>query len=89
MSLIFLPTLNCSSTSRGSAVPCCAKTHCVNPLQSKPFGSLPPLRYGVPRKLRAVSSRVGVGTGTWGGAGAGSVVLAGGGVADPAGMGKG
>ena len=57
-SLIFFPALNCSSTSRGSATPCCANTHCVKPLQSKPFGSLPPLTYGVPRKLNAVSISV-------------------------------
>jgi len=27
----------------------------MNPLQSKPLGSLPPLRYGVPRNESAVS----------------------------------
>src|SRR4249919_3846813 len=29
-------------------------TYCVNPLQSKPFGSAPPFRYGLPRSESAV-----------------------------------
>ena len=32
------PTRYCSRTSRGSAIPCCAKTYCAKPLQSKPGG---------------------------------------------------
>ena len=52
---MFCPILNCSSTCRGSATPYCANTHWVKPLQSKPAGSLPPLRYGVPRKPSAVA----------------------------------
>src|SRR5438067_4847321 len=35
-------------------MPYCAKTYCVKPLQSKPAGSAPPLRYGVPRSASAV-----------------------------------
>ena len=38
------PTRYCSRTSRGSDRPYCEKTYCVNPLQSKPLGSAPPLR---------------------------------------------
>src|SRR5438876_10651392 len=88
--LIFLPTLNCSSTSRGSATPWCANTHCVKPLQSKPLGSLPPLRYGVPRKLSAVSISVAAGGGVAGaGTGAGEGAVADGRGEEPAGIGNG
>src|SRR5204863_10095953 len=52
----FRPAPYCSLTSRGSSKPCCANTHCTKPLQSKPDGSLPPLRYGTPRSIIAVST---------------------------------
>ena len=42
--LIFLPSPNCSSTERGSAMPLRAKTYWVKPLQSNPPGSTPPFR---------------------------------------------
>src|SRR4051794_10492395 len=48
------PTRYCSRTSRGSDRPCRENTYCVNPLQSKPDGSAPPLMYGVPRSDNAV-----------------------------------
>ena len=35
-------------------MPYCANTYCVKPLQSKPLGSAPPLRYGAPRSASAV-----------------------------------
>jgi hypothetical protein len=44
----------CSPTVLGTVIPCWAKTYQTNPLQSKPEGSLPPFRYGVPRRLKAV-----------------------------------
>ena len=42
--LIFLPSPNCSSTERGSAMPLRANTYWVKPLQSNPPGSEPPFR---------------------------------------------
>ncbi len=51
---IDFPTRYCSRTSRGSATPYWLKTYCVKPLQSNPFGSVPPLRYGMPRRASAV-----------------------------------
>src|SRR5215467_6879637 len=76
-------------------MPYCANTHCVKPLQSKPVGSLPPLRYGVPRKLSAVAMSASEGSiarGTPGAAGVASGVDgngAGAGVEAPAGVGNG
>src|SRR5688500_9246495 len=46
---IVSPTAYCCSTTRGTAMPYCAKTYCTRPLQSKPPGSAPPNRYGTPR----------------------------------------
>ncbi|HUK36012.1 MAG TPA: hypothetical protein VLV86_18975 [Vicinamibacterales bacterium] len=68
----------------------------MNPLQSNPRGSLPPLRYGVPRKLSAVeisdwsagSVARGVGGVVSGSSGAAGIG-AGGGVEEPAGCGNG
>src|SRR5206468_9158272 len=48
------PTRYWSCTARGNDTPYCAKTYRVKPLQSKPPGSAPPLRYGVPRSDSAV-----------------------------------
>src|SRR5881396_2404351 len=48
------PIPNCSRTSRGSVMPCCANTYHVKPLQSKPFGSAPPFLYGAPLSASAV-----------------------------------
>src|SRR6478735_8402469 len=52
-----VPTRNCSRVSRGSAVPTCANTYWVNPEQSNPRTSDPPLRYGTPRSSNAARTR--------------------------------
>src|SRR5262245_17608080 len=49
-----VPTRNCRRTSRGTDTPCCAKTYCTKPLQSKPVGVSPPSRYGAPLSASAV-----------------------------------
>ena len=48
----------CSRVSRGRRRPTRANTHCVKPLQSKPLGSEPPFRYGVPRSSNASCGRI-------------------------------
>src|SRR6185295_8604447 len=53
---IVCPAPYCSRTSRGRRMPFCANTHCTNPLQSNPDGSLPPLRYGIPLSIIAVET---------------------------------
>src|SRR4051812_14465865 len=59
------PARACSREVRGSWMPCLAKTHLVNPEQSKPLcGVLPPHVYGVPTYSSAVlSTRVAVALG--------------------------
>src|SRR4051812_13306806 len=50
-----VPTRYCSTTVRGTAIPCCARTYQTSPLQSNPFsGYEPPLRYRTPQYARAV-----------------------------------
>src|SRR6266850_1512571 len=53
---ILRPASYCSRTSRGRRTPFCANTHWTNPLQSKPDGSLPPFRYGIPLSVIAVET---------------------------------
>src|SRR5215211_2686793 len=49
-----VPTPNCAAALCGSETPCCAYTYMTKPEQSKPDGSEPPQRYGVPRYCIAV-----------------------------------